>query len=381
MKILIGFALLTTLISCNKETNLENGFTSVSKIKPLAKSETISEKFNKFDKASIDGKSLYDGETLTIPVKVSLTSNTIGHYALEDIMNPDEVLPEGSSPKQKKFLSRILDSLKYKIYNTGLGLGISNRVSYSTDFEFPEISSEYLKEVSVKKIFFALEPCDKKDLSCISRQNDKPSTFMFLDKFFVNLSIIENHDSLHFLQEPLQFLDKKQFNKAVDKAWGEQSHSFYDVNLARFENTRKVRKGNQNIRDNGKVFIARVDEENLIEAKKFFQREAFKGVIRDITLMGRSLFIELFQPELREHFFEIMNTEIADIRTLGINDLEGCTYLNCTSLNINPVNLVPMLEKSSHLKFDTFLSLKHLDLNDFKYSGYIELEVKVKLPL
>lgn len=387
-KVLLSF-LLVFLFSCSKVGKFKNDFKTTSKIDPLAKAQTISDKFK--------DKGLSEGKIITLPIKVSLTSNTIGHYALDDIMSPDEVLGEDATPKQKKFLGRFLDNLKYSVYNMGLGMGISNRVQYSTDYKFPEIDPTYFKEMRVKKIFFAIQPCEKDDAACIAREKDKPSNFMFLDKFFLNISLIQNKDSLDFLTEPLQFLEKEEFEKKVDQAWGVQiknfndlkdengeimEHAFYNVNIARYSNTLKNRKiKNKNMRDNGNIFIARVNEENILAVKEFFKREAFKGVIKDITLLGKSLFVELYHAKLRDEFFTTMNEETADIRSIGINDLEGCNNLNCANIAFNPINLVPMLEKSSHIRFDTFVSIRHLDYNDFKYGGYLELEVKLELPL
>ena len=179
-KVLLSFLLLF-LFSCSKVGQFKNDLKTSSDIDPLAKAQSISEKFK--------GKGLSEGKIITLPIKISLTSNTIGHYALDDIMSADEVLDEDATPKQKKFLARFLDNLKYSVYNMGLGMGISNRVQYSTDYKFPQIDPTYFKEMRVKKIFFAIQPCEKDDVACIAREKDKPSTFMFLDRFFLNISL------------------------------------------------------------------------------------------------------------------------------------------------------------------------------------------------
>jgi hypothetical protein len=368
---------LFSLVSCSKMRNFEQATTTKTHVDPLFVPKNINQKFN--------------GDSVKLKVVVPLSQETIGHYDLNDILDPTD--GERLSNEQKTFLQKKWSDWKYRIYNMGISLGLSNRVRYSTDYEFPSIDDQYIKEVKVKKIFFALDECEEHDLNCEVRAPDQPLTFNFIDKFFVNLSIIQPHDSLKFLDEPLQFLSKKEFNRYAASAFSENTifknqdlnkldaEAFYNVNIANMEMGKKVRKQNKNVRDNGRTFIYKVEPNHLKQVRSFFMSKNFHGIVYDVTLVGRNLYVELYHPQLKDKFFEKINEEVGSIYSLGVKDFKGCTNLSCTYLSVNDMNLVPMLKKSSHIKFDTFLSLKNLDYNDFKYSGYVELSIELDLPL
>lgn len=392
MKIAVLLLTIALVSSCSLKETMEGS----SKITPFAESKTLSDK--------LEGVGVRDGEGIVVNFKIPLTMNTIGHFALDDIMNPDaegepevtvdeeelEKLPE----EKQNIFKRMIKSFKYNIYNMALGMKISNRISYSTDYEFPDLDPEYFKEVRVKKIFFALEPCSENDKDCLQRQADRPVSFKFLDKFFVNLSSVsENSEEI---KEPLLFLKKDEFKKKIKRAWGSQplnfksfkdkngeipDHVFHNLNIAKMEGANKSNRAqSKNIRDNGNIFIARVQTDKLNHVKYLFEHSDFEGIIKDITILRSSIYIELFHSKLREKFFDTLKTVTNDIRAEGVEDLSGCTNLNCANLSVNPIDLVPMLQKSKKIKIETFLSLKRLDWNDFKYSGYIEIDVKLQLP-
>ena len=115
------------------------------------------------------------------------------------------------------------------------------------------------------------------------------------------------------------------------------------------------RKNQNNIRDNGKTFIFTIEKDFIQEAKDFFESPDFYGIVSDTTLIGRSLYVDLHGSRLKEKFFNKINERVDDLTALGIEDFKGCSVESCASLNVNGINLVPMLDKSFHFKFDTFL--------------------------
>jgi len=389
--LLLTFAIVS---SCSLKDKMDGS----SEITPFAESKTLSDK--------LEGVGVRDGNSIVVNFKIPLTMNTIGHFALDDIMDAgvegepevtvDESEIEKLPVKKQNIFKRMLKSFKYNVYNMALGMGISNRISYSTEYEFPDLDPEYFKEVRVKKIFFALEPCSKSEEDCQQRENDKLVNFKFLDKFFVNLSSAGVEGAKEEAKDPLLFLKEAEFEKKAKRAWGTQplnfksfkdkngeipSHVFHNLNIAKMDGAKKSRKTQRrNIRDNGNIFIARVEKNKLNHVKDMFENSYFDGIIKDITILRNSIYVELYHSQLRDKFFEILRTMTDDIRKEGVEDLTGCTNLNCANLSVNPIDLVPMLQKSKKIKIETFLSLKRLNWNDFKYSGYIELEVKLELP-
>ena len=404
MRILLVFILAFSFASCSRTRSITDATKSNSKVDPLFKAKNINQKF--------------DGESVKLRVVIPMSQSTLGHYDVEDILAPscykedenyekclerlkkyeeDQSIPD----EEKSWWTKFKRGAKFDIYNLAIKMGYSSRLKYSFDYEFPEIPMEYFKQVKVKKIFFALEECDKTDLECIQRQDSKPVTFDFIEKFFMNISVIQDHDPLDFIENPFTTPNKKQFNRFADRAFGQRlmafenvmnekgqisKDAFYDLNIARMDNSSKKKKKNRrknqnNIRDNGKTFIFTIEKDFIQEAKDFFESPDFYGIVSDTTLIGRSLYVDLHGSRLKEKFFNKINERVDDLTALGIEDFKGCSVESCASLNVNGINLVPMLDKSFHFKFDTFFSIKHLDYNDFKYNGYLELEIELDLPI
>jgi hypothetical protein len=400
----LSMVIIISAISCKES----------SSIKPLAEAKSISDRF--------DTKGRRGTRLVTIPIKISLTQNLIPRYDLQAILDGDDTDDEQTQAgnetqeniealetlpqKERSALKKIGDYFKHKLYNVGLKVGLENtyKISFAYD-EFPEIDSKYIKSLKMKRLFFAIEPCDKEDFQCQVRLKDKPSTLFFLENFFLNISALQTHKDLEFLDQgdaEIKSLSQIEFNEALQKAESKQpvdfnnyrdpisgeidDNVFYDLNVASFDNKNNKKKlllgsERRNIRDDGKTFIARINKHQIIEAKKFFSRPIFKKIIKDMTFMKKSLFIQLHSSKLRREFFKAANTQEKTLRDVGVYEIEGCTIMTCTDLKVNPINLVPMLERSNKIKFDTFISVNELDSNDFRYGGYLELEVQLELPL
>ena len=387
MKYLLTILLISTLlISCKED----------SSITPLATAKKLSERFGTQSKGS---------KIVTIPIKIPMTQSTLSRYSADDILNPtDNAEIAGLPENQIGYLDRVRTAFKLELYNLGLRLGVQNRYRYTTNYDgFPEIDTDYIKSVKIKKLFFAIEPCDPNDPTCKVADVESPSSLFFLEKFFLNISTIQKPEDLAFLDIPQpESLSPEKFKNYVDRAWGKQptdfldylnkdtgeidNNLFYDLNVAKLDNKENIKKARKlrrrnNLRDSGKNFIARIDTNSILETKKFFKRNAFKKSVKDLTFLGKSLFIELYSEKDRELFFKTITEQKESIRDIGVYEIEGCTILTCTDVKVNPINLVPMLKKSTNIKFDTYFSVNNLDPNDFRYSGYLEIEIKIELPL
>ena len=390
--------------SCTEKTSIDS----------LAKAETLSERF--------ESLGLAKGKEITVPIKISLTQNTIQRYDVDDILDEvssaialgggsdeeKEVVPGISADvavpiSEKGFFGQLKEDILFKVANLGLSFGVQSRWKISINYdEFPEIDPEIINSARVNKLCLAVEPCLITDRECEVARRTKPSTILLLDKFFLNVSALQKPEDLDFLDhDAMMSIGKKDFKTSMKKAWGPQLRSFdnvtlkpgqneddifYDLNIAKLDNDvnrdkySKLKKKGE-IRDNGKTFIARIDNQQLVKTKKFFSREAFKKSVRDITFLGNSMVVELHTKRSRGLFFKTIQDQEEDLRSVGVYDIEGCTVLTCTEVKVNPINLVPLLQKSTNIKFDTFISVNKLDENDFRYGGFIELEVKLELPL
>lgn len=334
-----------------------------------------------------------DGKAMTFNVKIPLGQDMVGSYDASEIME-DETIDE----EKKPILRRLWNGIKYGIYDQAVSAGISNRIKYSFDYEFPEIDSQYIKSVRVKRIFFALNNCSPDDESCRKRERKREVTFKFLDQFFMNLSTVRPGEEKDLDNQEF-IIDKAAFNKASEKAFssrkkanffdmlnenGQVSDAFFrDVNLTRFENSRKYRKSEAINQDLSSVYIMKLRKDLMQDEKKailqYFRDSQYKNIVKDTTLIGNNFYIELTTPFLSDKFFQINAENALSAERLGMTSFEKCDQSNCADLDVQEYNLVPMLERSNRIRFDTYLSLKKLEMNDFQYNGYVELEVKLDL--
>jgi hypothetical protein len=346
-----------------------------SEIKPLFEPKSISE---------LEGQGK---DYFTLDLKIPLTEDTLGYYDFGEIIEEKNLLSERTK------LREFFDKVKYGVYNLGVNLKMSNRVRYSIDYEFPAVDPDTIKEIKIERVFFAIEDCLEEE-NCRARNNIEPS-FGFLDKFFVNLSVIQKTDDLSFVDEPLSFLSKKDYEVYTNKAFKriplpfeelygvdarDRDRAFYDVTVAKFENSkrRELRPKHKEM-ENIYYFKSKV---NALAIRNYFQSKSFQGIVKDVTLVGDVVFVEIIDQEnSRRDFFNIIGSADFDIEALGVDNPKVCKVDTCINFDILEDNLVPLLKKSSHLRIDTFASLRDLDVNDFKYSGYIQVKVKLHLPL
>jgi hypothetical protein len=388
MKMILALTTLMVFASCSK---FQEKMKTKSKITPIAKAQQLKE---------IKG----DGKYFTMRLKYPLTTEEVGMYNYKDIMYNGENL----------FLGSFGDMFKYGFANLFINLGSYSKIKYTTDLELPEIDPSVIKSIKIKKIFFALEPCERDEKNCETYRKKEKLTFRFLDKLFVNLSVIENHDSLSFREEPVSILTKKQFAPELNRAryytaqtkeekekysTPEDLKQFHNVTLAKYETNlswfdNKIKKYKK-VKDDGLYFVFK-EKDHFVAIKNFFKKSYFNGIIQDVTIMGDSVVVELMKDATEENnqamkarFFNALNK--SGFNKSGLfayngnpkhpRKPEGCSFVNCVDLEVNDFNLSPMLGKSNHLKIDSFISINDVPGNDFKYKGFIELEVKMDVPL
>ena len=335
-----------------------------SEIKPM---------FPKKSLAQIHG----DGEVMTFKIKVPLSQDTVGSYDASEVLSDASIDQENTG-----LLRRFWNGIKYSVYDTAVNLGISNRIKYSFDYEFPQIDSKYIKAVKINRIFFALENCRQVDEDCMLKEKSNSPSFKFLDQFFLNISLIAPGESLDF-ENQHPFIDEASFSLAAKKAFEQpaEEEAFQDITLARFDNSRSYQRSNEVADSLGKIFLLRMRDDlskgDKVELIRHLKSPHYRGVIKDFSMVGHNIYLELEEYSERKDFFLALRDGVGSVEQLGIDSFEACTQANCANLTTNDFNLVPLLAKSNHIRFDTFLALKELEMNDFKYNGFIELEVKL----
>ncbi|MBT4792509.1 MAG: hypothetical protein HON90_13135 [Halobacteriovoraceae bacterium] len=130
-----------------------------------------------------------------------------------------------------------------------------------------------------------------------------------------------------------------------------------------------------------RTFIIRLNSK-LIETKKYLSSERFKDIIKDVSLVGRSLFIQVRNDNAIKQFKETLQEDTKFLNSdLDILDIDRCSRHNCLDLEVSNLNLLPLITSSDFLNINTYLSLESLKAVDFMYNGYVEVELTLDLSL
>jgi hypothetical protein len=450
VKYFLGLLLIFTLASCSLKEASDNGFKTTTKTKAFAPSKTLAERFG-------------DGKQIKFTVKIPLTEDSVGYYDLEDVLGNRELDAE-----HKTFVEKVYDGMKLSMYNLFVKMGYSNKMKFSSSFNFPKIDKRFIKAATVKKVFFTTEDCRIGEDDC-NDTGSMGSNFNLVEKFFVNLSSAPEDSNTH---TSMVQMEKEEFKKKSKQAFSQtllsikeamesdknNKKSFDDINLVSFSNDvpylsldhsqvskeknyinidvksdrdfvakylrsdrfksiikrveygtkrtsintkarRRIRGINIYLKDGAKasdifeivskeqsplvkkMFILRLNGK-YVEAKNYFNSEKLKGIVKDTTMIGRSLFVEIKdEVEMDKLKSHLENTENQIHKDLEIYKIDTCMRSNCLDLEVKEINLVPLIEKNPKINIETYLSVRNLGNTDFKYNGFIEVEIILELPI
>lgn len=354
MRVFLVVLGLLSLISCEKQT-----------IEPM---------FAKKSLAELHG----DGKTMNYTIKVPLTKDTLSFY------DASSILEDTSIDEDEGVLKDIYNSLKYSVFQMGVGMGFFNKVKLSFSTELPRIDSRYIKSLRVKKIFFALENCEEGELECSAFNKGRKANLNLLDKFFINFVPLKSDKGVSILENEDPVLEDEEFRKEELKAFSKSSGSQSNqVTIARFDNDVSMRRSRSKSSSYSSMVILRM-KRDLLKNEKLDQLKELRelkgqSVVKGFSTVGSNLYVELSEPEDFMKMVVHINKKYGSIENFGLRKVERCTELVCAELEASNSNLVPMLEGKDMVRFDTYFSIKELEMNDFKYNGFIELEFKFDL--
>src|SRR5690606_7337877 len=151
-----------------------------SKITPLFQPKKLSETMSEKNKdTSLQSLTTEENGYTKFRFKIPLSQDMIGHYDYSAIMEDEKL-----DAKKLGILKRFLVNIKHRVYNLGVGMGVMNKVRFSTDYQFPDFDSEFIKSVKIKRIFFALDQCSPQDFDCIDLAKKDKLSIKFLKSFF-----------------------------------------------------------------------------------------------------------------------------------------------------------------------------------------------------
>lgn len=428
--------LTITLTSCSLQDAVNNNFEHQSSVEEFARAKTLADAYG-------------NGQEIIFKTKIPLTEDSIGYFDVDEILGNSEL-----NSQRRSLIQRLYDNLKLAGFNLFVGLGISNKIKYSSNLDFPRIDPELIISAKVIKVFFTTEDCRREEAICNDRKRFS-SNFDFLDEFFLNIKATEEKHKDNS-SEQIVTLSNSEFKQASDESFSQKhsdvqkilsnGHSNHSkgksINLVKFKNddplvdleeysisenlrvitfrmkNRKqhhkferflkeahlrevihsVKSENDTVRvklrkesqpeilinslkllqpsSYQKMMIFRLNGQGR-QAKEYFESESYKNIIKEATMIGRSLFVELKNSHSYSELMKQMHIDKNYLNEeLSIQKVERCLKTNCLELNVKDVNLVPLLTQNTGLTLETFLSVKTLGNSDFKYNGYVEVEIK-----
>lgn len=377
------------LISCAQE----------SKITPIAKAKKLG------------------GENLTLNLKYPLFND---NEDMKDFGKWD--WHEG----EKGFLKNFGDIfVKYPLGNLAIQFKILDYMRYSIDIELPDLDFKEIKSIKIKKVFFTLLPCaDTIDEDCEDiREED--ANFGFLENFAINISPILPGADISDLYDLDTKIRKKDFNKVFSQKIDNKKllqgfnlpknfnkkELVKGINLVRFENQSSTfwdkffkNSGVRKKFHDQKRFYQFHSTPNYMKIKRFLEDNAeFKDVVKDITLMGDTVLVELEKNELDKDHERVAMQFFNGLRKTKFHETgfytfennlpkmpSPCSLRNCVMLDVNndklvndvnDMNLMHLFRISNRLKLDNFFGIRKVPGSDFRYKGFLEIEVKLDLPL
>ena len=409
------------LVSCGK---------TKKKVSPLFEPKSIGQLYG-------------NGESVSFKLKVPLSETSLAYYDYSEILrdiffdmdwqlllrglgfscrNPDN--PSSNcitNDRSRNFVFNFWQRVLFNLINFRLKLR-NERSMLSYVLEFPEIDKEflgYVNSIKVNKVFFSLEDCEAGEVIgadnkvCVKPLPKRLTSFKFIDEFFVNLSATTEADPAFISEEEKEqgreneFEGMKRrvftprFRRAKQMAkWDEESLQDYyqkngwqDINLVHLDNNWRFRREQRANGLESRVILFKFSKFNPEEKKvaqlkrleflKFFDDPSLQEFISDASMIGDIVYLELKEGIARRDFFLPFSKIVGGKKRteLGVTNIYECEYRNCIFLDATPVNLAPILRQTRFIRFDNYLNVRAIEFNDFKYNGYIELEIDVRLPI
>lgn len=323
-------------------------------------------------------------------VKAVKTSEAYGdgNFTIIPMVIPisDEMISSYDSPLAK--VGFVLGGFARLFMDLGASMGLG-KMQISLVQPIPEIPSNHLKEIRIKRLFFYIEPtAGKRDRAWYHRYllGRDDVDFKFLDKIAVKLStqkILENKGGWIPTVEtksvkrkdssPLQELfEKREFDygQVVD---AEKAREIILLKYDRAESDLYLRNDKF-----GTIYI--INTSKPVKARKFLsEHPILKDYFKRVHILNKSILVELEKDPVAEEGFKLVLSQYAsELEDLGISLIEPCNKKTCMEFGLADVNLLPLIMKNNGIKLDAFIDAGKVP-ESFKLKGFIEFEVKLKL--
>ncbi|MCT4641522.1 MAG: hypothetical protein N4A33_04435 [Bacteriovoracaceae bacterium] len=349
--------ILILLVGCHFEAR----FKEKSSIDALAPSKTFAQKNN-------------GSEYITKTAYLPLTQDIVEYYDYDKLISE---LKENAGS-----ITKLFSSLGNGLLNVGIKLSNKKHHKLSMALPFDYVDTDYIKSVKIKNLFFQLEGCGKELEDCDQSDDKKKVNFRFLEELFINLSP-DYTESEKLYDVDYVTLDTRGFKHSSKMAFRPMFSDYvtkkskkYDTFLKNFTVARYNKIKDQKPTDN--IFMLKVEPELLTDLKDLIIEE-YGHLILHINPLGDNLYIKFKDKNDIAWFQRDIIKSRRSLYKVAIKESFRCSAANCINFEVNPINLLPWLNKSKIIKLDTYMKINELIGTDFEYRGLVELEVKIKL--
>lgn len=268
--------------------------------------------------------------------------------------------------------------------NTNMG-----KVQMEYTQTLPEIPSDILSSVRLKRFFFYMKPLQGKrrirDWFTRIFMGKDNVTFDFLDKLAVRMSSTHLEDPEHYIPTLItKDYDKNEVSTLMQIFSKDYKNSVIDTEKAKeivlLKYNRKTKINDTRRNDFGEIHI--METKHPIETKHFLMDHPnMKGFFKRILILENSLLIELVKdPVANESFKEVLSDVADEVERLGVTFIDTCTSDSCLELTVPDVNLIPIALKGNSLKLEAIIHAGKVP-ESFNLKGFVEFEVKVDSPI
>jgi len=355
--------------------NLSSCFNSSSEIRPIAEPVELSDKIG-------------DGEDVVLNLHYPFIDKEITEYRGDELIFGED----------RGLFKPVVDIFAFPVAKQ---IAKALRFKIPTKIIFPYFDPEIFKSLKIKRVFFFIKDCDN-DPDC--RKKKKRSSFEIIKELFVNVSPYnhEEHGRELIESESSDYsyaISRKMYSEKMKKAIkGSQKKNLIDYTLGIYNRDNNTLK-NKFVRDVFKkksflpIFIFS-HPTRFVELKEFFERHKLSKLVKKVFLTGEDVVVDLNQVKgtqtntlILDKFISYINGPEAQRSGLfrfnmGKNiSYKQCEIGTCLEMDLTSNNLMDIFKTTNELKIDTYLRANKLTKFHFDYKGFVEIEVKLNLPL
>lgn len=270
--------------------------------------------------------------------------------------------------------------------NTDLG---KMQMSYTQPI--PEIPTDILNSVRLKRFFFYMKPEDgkKRKRNWFSRtvMGRDHVNFDFLDKLAVRMTSVKLDDPDEYIptliSQDYKAKEVESLMKIFDRDYRFQNEVIdteraKEIVLLKYHGKKKEQY--TSLQNYGQMHI--METTKPAETKHFLMDQVrMKGLYKRILILGDSLLVELVKEPIADELFKEVLADLSnEMDRLEVSYIDTCTPSSCLELNVPDVNLVPIATKGNALKLEAIIHAGKVP-ESFNLKGFVEFEIKLDSPV